>query len=92
MQIKIRAFAYVKEVLGAESFIECTDGSSIQSLLNILRHTSAKVDDELFVKNGSLKNHLILMHNGTRIYEEDLEALILSEGDEIALFPPVSGG
>lgn len=92
MQIKIKAFAYVKEVLEAESLIECAQGSSMQSLLNTLRHTSAKVEDELFKKNGSLKDHLILMHNGTRIYEEDMETLILLEGDEIALFPPVSGG
>lgn len=92
MQIKIKAFAYVKEVLGAESLIECGQGSSMQSLLNTLRYTSAKVEDELFMKNGSLKYHLIVIHNGTRVYEEDMEKLILSDGDEIALFPPVSGG
>jgi molybdopterin synthase sulfur carrier subunit len=92
MQIKIKAFAHVKEILGADNFIECADGSSMQSLLNRIRHTSAKVEDELFMKNGNLKEHLILMHNGTRIYKEDVEALILSDGDEIALFPPVSGG
>jgi molybdopterin synthase sulfur carrier subunit len=92
MQIRIRAFAQVKEILGAESFIECADGSSMKSLLNTLRCTSVKAEDELFMKNGNLKDHLILMLNGTRIYEEDMEALILSEGDEVALFPPVSGG
>jgi len=33
-----------------------------------------------------------LMINGARIYEDDLESITLSEGDEIALFSPVSGG
>lgn len=32
------------------------------------------------------------MLNGARVYKEDLESLILSDGDEIALFSPVSGG
>jgi molybdopterin synthase sulfur carrier subunit len=32
------------------------------------------------------------MMNGKRIYKEDIESITLSEGDEIVLFFPVSGG
>ncbi|HII91222.1 MAG TPA: MoaD/ThiS family protein [Methanosarcina sp.] len=32
------------------------------------------------------------MLNGARIYEEDIDSLKLSEGDEITLLSPVSGG
>jgi len=92
MQIRLRTFAQVKELLGADSIIECPPGSSVRWLLNAIRQDNPKAKDSLFTKDGDLKVHLILMLNNTRIHMEDIETLILSDEDEVALFPPVSGG
>lgn len=92
MQIRLRTFAQVKELLGTDSIIECPPGSSVRWLLNAIRQGNPKAEDSLFTKDGDLKGHLILMLNSTRVYKEDIETLLLSDGDEVALFPPVSGG
>ena len=92
MKIRIRAFAQVKDILGADSFLEYPEGTSVRELLDSLRQRAGESEDQLFSRNGDLHSHLVLMINGTRIYKDDVESLTLSEGDEIALFPPVSGG
>jgi sulfur-carrier protein len=92
MKIRIRTFAQVKDILGADSFLEYPKGTSVRELLDSLRQRAGESEDQLFSRNGDLHSHLVLMINGTRIYKDDIESLTLSEGDEIALFPPVSGG
>jgi molybdopterin synthase sulfur carrier subunit len=92
MKIRIKTFAQIKEILGADSFLECQDDPSIRKFLKALRKRAGKSDDQLFSRDGDLHSNLVLMLNGARIYEEDIDSLKLSEGDEITLLSPVSGG
>jgi len=92
MKIRVKTFAQIKDILGADSSPEYPDGTSMKELLKSLRQKAGESENQLFSREGELHSHLVLMINGTRIYEEDIESIILSEGDEIALFPPVSGG
>lgn len=41
---------------------------------------------------GEIKNFYIVLHNGEVIDREHPEAVPLSDGDTIHVFPPVSGG
>ena len=43
-------------------------------------------------ENGSLKGHVVFMYNGERIDAEDASEITVEDGDEIVLYPPVSGG
>lgn len=92
MKIRIKTFAKIKDILGADSLLEFPDGISMHELLNSLRQRAGESADQLFSRDEDLHSNLVLMMNGARIYEEDIDSLILSEGDEIALFSPVSGG
>jgi len=92
MKIRIKTFAQIKDILGADSFLEYPDGTSMRNLLKSLRQKAGESEDPLFSKEGELHSNLVLMMNGTRIYKEDIESITLSEGDEIVLFFPVSGG
>lgn len=92
MKIRVKTFAQIKDILGAESFLEFQDGASMRELLKSLRQRAGKSEDQLFSRDGDLHSNLVLMMNGARIYEEDIDSLILSEGDEITLLSPVSGG
>ena len=92
MKIRVKTFAQIKDILGADSFLECHNGISMRELLKALRERAGKSDDQLFSRDGDLHSNLVLMLNGARIYEEDIDSLKLSEGDEITLLSPVSGG
>ena len=90
MKIRIKTFAQIKDILGADSFLEYPDGTSMRELLISLRKKTGESEDQLFSSEGELHSHLVLMMTGRRIYKEDIESITLSEGDEIVLFYPVS--
>lgn len=92
MKIRVKTFAHIIDILGADSSLEYPEGTSMKELLKSLRQRAGKSENQLFSTEGELHSHLVLMMNGTRIYVEDIESITLSEGDEIALFSPVSGG
>ena len=92
MKIRIKTFAQVKDILKVDNFLEYPDGTSMKKLLLSLRQKAGKSEDQLFSGEGELHSHLVLMMNSKRVYKEDIESIILSEGDEIVLFSPVSGG
>jgi molybdopterin synthase sulfur carrier subunit len=92
MKIRVKTFAQIKEILGADSSLEYPDGTSMKELLKSLRQRAGESESQLFSREGELHSHLVLMMNGKRVYEEEIESIKLSEGDEITLFTPVSGG
>ncbi|RXE57113.1 molybdenum cofactor biosynthesis protein MoaD [Methanoculleus taiwanensis] len=92
MQVKVRAFAGLREALGGERLVEISNGATMKGLLDAVGGTSATAAAALFEESGELKGHVILMRNGKRVGRADIETLALAEGDEIALFPPVAGG
>ena len=92
MRIRVKTYAQIKKILGADNSLEYPDGTSMKELLKSLRQKAGESENQLFSTEGKLNSHLVLLINGTRIYEEDIESITLSEGDEITLFSPVSGG
>ncbi|OAQ51849.1 hypothetical protein HTG_15815 [Natrinema mahii] len=45
------------------------------------------------LEDGDLRSQINVLRNGTNVLvEEEGLATVLEEGDELALFPPVSGG
>lgn len=92
MKVRIKTYAQVKEILGEDTFVELPERATLNELLKIFRQRAGDSEDKLFSTEGNLFGHLVLMINGARVYEDDLGAVSLSDGDEIALFSPVSGG
>ncbi len=92
MNVRIRAFAQLRESIGADRRIDIPDGTSVGRLLTLLGDESAQTHAALFTEGGELRGHIILMKNGKRISRREIDTLVLVDGDEIALFPPVAGG
>jgi molybdopterin synthase sulfur carrier subunit len=46
----------------------------------------------VFDDQGRFHDFVIVMRNGKRVLISDAEKIILADGDEIAVFPPVAGG
>ncbi|TYL40058.1 molybdopterin synthase sulfur carrier subunit [Natronococcus pandeyae] len=66
-----------------------TVGDALEELLTDRSDLEARVLDD----DGELRSQINVLRNGTNVLveEEGLETE-LEEGDELALFPPVSGG
>ena len=92
MQIRVRAFARLREAIGGDLTLEVPGGSTMAGLLAAVGEVSGEAHKALFGKNGELQGYVILMHNGRRVRRAEVEALALADGDEVALFPPVAGG
>jgi len=81
LKIKVKFFASYREIAGrSEVVLDLADGSSLGVLLEELKGRYPKL--------GSLTDSIIASVN-KRYAKEDL---VLKDGDEVALLPPVSGG
>lgn len=87
--VKVRLFAHIREIVGErELFLNST---TVNGVLDAL--TSMKPDlREVLFEDGALRPYITVLLNGRNINEINGVQSILSEGDEVAIFPPVSGG
>ena len=92
MKARVRFFARFRELLGAEVITGPSPGTSFASLIRGVARGNGEGYDAIFDENGAFREHVILMWNGKRVEAADTEEIMIADGDEIAVFPPVSGG
>lgn len=83
MKVRLRFFASLREALGAQGELELPEGSSVADARNQLIARGAPFDSSL-ARHKALRAAL----NQTLCDE----SAPLSDGDELAFFPPVTGG
>ena len=92
MIVYIKAFANFREILGRDLQVELDDGSKVRELLDGLCLSQQRLKSALFDESGKVREYVILMKNRRDINSfEGLETK-LSDGDELAILPPVAGG
>ncbi|WP_433625501.1 ubiquitin-like small modifier protein 1 [Halomicrococcus sp. NG-SE-24] len=90
MQWKL--FADLADVAGGkEVAVDAEPGDTVGDALDALLEARPELRERV-VENGRLRDHVNLLRNGTNVANEDGLGTELEEGDELALFPPVSGG
>jgi molybdopterin synthase sulfur carrier subunit len=92
MKARVRFFARFRELLGAEVIAEPAPGTSFLALVRGIARGNGEGYDAIFDGQGAFREHVILMRNGKRVEASDAERTLIADGDEIAVFPPVSGG
>jgi molybdopterin synthase sulfur carrier subunit len=92
MKVKIRFFARFRELLGTDIIVEPASGTAFASLIREVAGKKREGYDAIFDEHRSFREFVILMLNGKRLEAADAEKTVISDGDEIAVFPPVSGG
>jgi len=92
MIVHIRAFANFRDLLGKDLDVELEDGSKVKELLDSLCTSHSRLKSAIFDESGNVREYVVLMKNRKNV--ESLEGLktTLSEGDEVAILPPVAGG
>lgn len=89
--VLIKSFAKFRDEFGAERKIEAPHAATVYDCLILFAGMVPAAQTGLF-ENGALKSHVVFMYNGERIDTEDASEITVEEGDEIVLYPPVSGG
>jgi molybdopterin synthase sulfur carrier subunit len=92
MTVKVRFFARFRELLGTDISVEPEDGMTLVSLVRDIAQKKKEGYDAMFDEHGNFREFVIVMRNGKRIEHADAVAVGVSDGDEIAVFPPVAGG
>ena len=87
--IKVRLFANIREITGERELF--LDSTTVSGVLDLLTSIKPDLRDVLF-EDGALRPYITVLINGRNITEIDGVMSSLSEGDEVAIFPPVSGG
>lgn len=91
MQWKL--FADLAEIAGGKHVeVETTPGETVGAALSALVEAHPGLEDRVYDDEGDLREHINVLRNGRNVTSEDGLETELDEGDELALFPPVSGG
>jgi molybdopterin synthase sulfur carrier subunit len=92
MKVTLRFFARFGELLGNSIDFETREGMSVAGLVREVATGNKAAYDAIFDETGAFRNFVIVMRNKKRIRTQDTDSIYISEGDEIAVFPPVAGG
>lgn len=92
MKVKVVFFAPFRELFGEGEREVGLDGSpQIKDLLDLLCDSKER-HDQLFDRSGELRAYVMVLKNGQPINTLSGVQTALEDGDEIAVFPPVTGG
>jgi molybdopterin synthase sulfur carrier subunit len=92
MKVRVRFFARFRELLGTDIVAEPPAGTTFAGLIREVAQRNGEGYQAIFDEHGAFREFVILMQNGKRIDAADAGKTMIADGDEIAVFPPVSGG
>ncbi len=88
-QVNVRLFANIREIMGSAEV--SLSARSIEELLSRLIDMRPALQDVLF-DGDELRPYITILVNGRNIHDLNGNRTELTDGDEVAIFPPVSGG
>lgn len=88
-----RLFADLAEVAGSDTVeIDDFDGERVQDALDALLEQYPSLESRILDDDGTLQDHINVLLNGESIHSGAGLETPVDPADELALFPPVSGG
>ncbi|MEF8887708.1 MAG: ubiquitin-like small modifier protein 1 [Haloarculaceae archaeon] len=91
MQWKL--FATLAETADSEVTVPADDTMTLREALEVLLATEPALESQILTESGDLREHIRLLHEGEDPFAagEGWETAVAPD-DELAVFPPVSGG
>ena len=88
-----KLFADLAEAAGeSEPGVEAADVATVGEALDALLDTHPALAGRVLDEDGDLRGHINLLRNGRDVREAEGLDTPVDDDDELALFPPVSGG
>jgi len=88
-----KLFADLAEIAGDRVIaVDSDPGDTVGDALDALLDAYPALRDRVLDEDGGVADHVNVLRNGRSVHYDDGLDAVLSEGDELALFPPVSGG
>lgn len=91
-----KLFADLAEVAGdrhVDVEVDVEENATVRDAFEALLAARPPLRDRVLDEEGDLREHINVLCNGRNVFSEQAGwETELSEGDELALFPPVSGG
>ena len=89
-RVAVKMYATVREAAGTgETALEA---SEMAQLLDRLSEGLGPALRELLESHSREEGGVVILLNGRNVTSSDLSSVSLADGDEVAIFPPVSGG
>jgi MoaD family protein len=89
-RVNVKMFATVRESAGVS---ECSvDASDIDDLLSVLSGLLGQEFSEVVARARKDPDGLVVLLNGRNVRPGSESEVRLADGDEVSIFPPVSGG
>ncbi len=92
MMIRVKMFGRFRHELWECREIGAKSGASALEVLQEAVPRDSIMFPEVFDAEERIKNHIIIVRNGTRMTRAEYDGLPLKDSDEIAVLPPVAGG
>jgi molybdopterin synthase sulfur carrier subunit len=88
-----KLFADLAELAGDRHVaVDAAPGDTVGDALDALLADHPALEDRVLDDDGELRDHINVLCNGENVFTDAGLATVLEAGDELALFPPVSGG
>jgi sulfur-carrier protein len=89
-----KLFADLAELAGGKRIaVDAGPGDTVGEALEALLESHPALEQRVLDEDGELEDHINLLRNGSNVFtQEGGLGTELEAGDELALFPPVSGG
>ncbi len=95
MKVTFKVYTYLKAEIGrGELIIDIPDRDSakLDELFDLINSLVGKNIKEKLIKDGKIREGIILVLSGKVIPPVNAEEIIVKDGDTLSLLPPGSGG
>jgi sulfur-carrier protein len=89
--IKVKLFANFREAAGKKDVELEFKGKTVKDAIDTLVSKYPALEP-LMLKDGEIKPYVNIILNGKNAVDDGYLKLKVKDGDELAIFPPVSGG